>query len=279
MKTATPGKRVLLMSAGLAVAAAFATSAAAQQPAVDCRATLEAYVMDKSLNVRREGDAVVVTRAGIEYVCRCYVNTFPPVCRPGGDFMGAGGLGGADLSRFEPGEQIAVMAVKTLIQGLFNSIYGSPSMEASSSGEDALRAREDMLGAQEGSRKRVLEGWELFRKEEKKRLQDRSAASDIDVLIGQYGAVIQDLLEISRKLAEVRRQMLDAAFDIRETEARAATDDLLGRALASKEEAQGRLKIVEDSEAACLEDAERAEDRLRELDDKLKKGAGDRGKR
>jgi len=267
------------MSAGLAVAAAFATRAAAQQPAVDCRATLEAYVKDKSLNVRREGDTVVVTRAGIEYVCRCYVNTFPPVCRPGGGFTGASGLGGADLSRFEPGEQIAVMAAKTLIQELFISIYGSPSMEASSSGEDALRAREDMLGAQEGSRKRVLEGWELFRKEEKKRLQDRSAASDIDALIGRYGAVIQDLLEISRKLSEVRRQMLDAAFDIRETEARAATDDLLGQALAKKEEAQGRLKIVEDSETACLEDIQRAEDRLRELDDKLKKITGDRGKR
>lgn len=56
----------------------------AQQPQAMCRETLEAWVRDKSLNAKWNGDrtAVIMVRGGVEYVCSCPDQNRPPVCKP-----------------------------------------------------------------------------------------------------------------------------------------------------------------------------------------------------
>lgn len=274
-------------AAALAAASALAAVAAGtgqDRPAVDCRAALEAYVRDPGLGARREGDAVVFTRAGIRYSCRCYRDDFPPVCRPGGEFVGAGGLGGIDLSRLEPGQQAALLAVKTLIYGLFSSVHDLPAAEGAPAGEAALAARQDMLWFQEGLRQKVLDAWDLFRKEEEKRLAGPSAAPEIDGLVGRYGRIVADLAGLSGKLAEVRRQRLDAELDLGEAgaalarlEAADATGEALAEARAAKGEAAERARIAGRGEKAYLEDVERIEGRVKDLDKELRAGAAGRG--
>ena len=58
--------------------------AIAQQPQAMCRETLEAWVRDKSLNARWNGDrtAVIMVRGGVEYICSCPDQNRPPVCKP-----------------------------------------------------------------------------------------------------------------------------------------------------------------------------------------------------
>ncbi|MBP1660861.1 MAG: hypothetical protein H6P95_2053 [Candidatus Aminicenantes bacterium] len=71
---------------GLAVLAACPVLTFAQQPQAMCRETLEAWVRDKSLNAKWNGDhtAVIMVRGGVEYICTCPSQTRPPVCKPAG---------------------------------------------------------------------------------------------------------------------------------------------------------------------------------------------------
>src|SRR5512137_1726919 len=110
-----------LTLAGLALMTSFPAAIFAQQAM--CRASLEAYVQDKSLNAHWEGNTVVFKRGGVDYVCRCLSETQPPDCRPRNS-SGASGLTGADFSRFKPAQQVALMATQSLLEGLFSSIFG-----------------------------------------------------------------------------------------------------------------------------------------------------------
>ncbi len=392
--------------AALALAAVAAVPAAAQQAVADCRASLQAYVYDRSLNARWEGDTVVMVRGGVEYVCRCYANNQPPDCRKRGS-SGSGGMGGVDVSRFSPGQQVALMATQSLLQGLFAGIFSAPSKPAGPSPEEILRQQQELLREQEQERQQALESWTLFREEEAKRIEAEKAAArasgdemlgkmgssagqglgfesvggqglefqswvadkpgaattasgkhpapksaaeqarcaaafsdealrlekagkheearvmslqaqkamagqptdvpcpaagsgsagpqapavDVDAVLDLYNARIKDLFVLSQKLADVRKQKIDAQLDFRqaeariaETQAKAATvtspeekkevDDLLGELQALKADAENRLKIAEENENACLDDAKKAEGAVKELDAKLTSGQG-----
>jgi hypothetical protein len=400
---------------GLALLAASPVLLFAQRPQADCPGSLVAYVGDRSLNARWGDSAhtyVIMVRGGVEYICRCPSNTQPPVCTKKGS-SGSGGFEGVDLSQFSPGQQMALMATQSLLQGLFSGIFSGPSKVTAA--EDAVRAQQDMLRKQEEERQQALESWNIFQQEEAKRIEaeksaarksgdellgkmgssggqglgfesvggqglefeswaaekpgakpvasemypaPRSAAEqarcaayfsdealkldkagkheeaafmnlqaqkamaggptdvpcpggpstpapetaakgtnttavDVNAVLELYNAKIQDLFAISQKLAEVRKQKIDAQLDIRQSETRIAdikvkaatvttpeekkeVDDLLSQALALKGESEQRLKIAEENENACLADAKKAEDAVKELDSTLKKGPGDK---
>jgi hypothetical protein len=400
---------------GLSLLAAFPVLTFAQQPQADCPGSLRTYVGDRSLNARW-GDAahtyVIMVRGGVEYVCKCPSNTRPPVCSKKGS-SGSGGLDGVDLSQFSPGQQLALMATQSLLQGLFAGIFSGPSKPAGPSPEEILRQQQEMLQKQEEERQQALESWNLFREEEAKRIEAEKAvarasgdemlgkmgssagqglgfesvggqgldfqswvaekpgapttasgkhpapksaaeqarcaaafsdealrldragkheearfmslqaqkamaggptdvpcpaagpvaaagvgsagpqapAVDVDAVLDLYNARIKDLFALSQKLADVRKQKIDAQLDFRqaeariaETQAKAATvtkpeekkevDDLLGELQALKADAENRQKIAEENENACLADAKKAEDAVKELDAKLKSGQG-----
>jgi hypothetical protein len=350
-----------------------------------------------------------MVRGGVVYICRCYSDTQPPDCRKEGS-GGGGGLGGVDMSRFNPGQRMALMATQSLLQGLLNGIFKPPS--GGPSRAEALQAEREVLRQQEEERRKALESWNVFREQEVKRLEaERNAARqsgavllgkmgpqagqglgfepvgahalgfgaataaepaarpaadgrypapgsaadqarcaayfsdqalkldqagkpeearfmslqaqkamsgeptdvpcpasaaaapepektgpkapaiDVNAVLEQYNAKIQELFEISRKLAEVRKQKLDAQLDIRQLESRISdikfqsqravepeekrrTDDLLAQALALRDESETRLKIAGENENACLADAKKAEDAVQELDAKIKKDPG-----
>jgi len=398
--------------AGLAILAAFPTSFFAQQPQAMCRASLETYVLDKSLNAHWEGNTVVMKRGGVEYVCRCVSETQPPECKPRNS-SGAGGLSGVDITRYKPGQQLALMATQSLIQGLFKSIFSAG--EPAGSAEDALQRQQNRLKEQEGARLQALENWNIFQEEEKARAQrekeanrmigqnllekiggaggqglgyqsisgeklefndwaarkpeaiplpsgkyaalktaieqvrcaayfserarelsglgkneeakfmslqaqkamagepldapcqasaagagadsvadpqkagSQAVAMGIEEILNQYKTKIQELLEISQKLGQVRKQKLAAEYDVREMDARimdiksqaaAATrpeekqkcDDLLNEALALRGQSENLLKVAADNEAACVTDARKAEGQVQELSSKLQEG-------
>lgn len=395
---------------GSVLVVALGHRAPAQQAVADCRASLQAYVYDRSLNAHWEGDTVVMVRGGVEYVCKCYANNQPPDCRKRGS-SGSGGTGGVDLSRFSPGQQIALMATQSLLQGLFAGIFSGPSKPAGPSPEEILRQQQELLRKQEEERQQALEDWKAFQQAEAERIEAERAAArangeallgqmgsssgqglgfesvggqglefqtwvaekpeakpaaaakhpapksaaeqarcaaafsdealrlqkagkheeaefmslqaqkamsgeptdvpcpgaapvpapapagtgastpavDVNAVLELYNARIQDLFAISQKLADVRKQKIDAQLDLRqaeariaETQAKAATatkpeekkevDDLLGELQALKADAENRQKIAEENENACLADAKKAEDAVKELDAKLKTG-------
>jgi hypothetical protein len=398
--------------AGLAILTAFPAPFFAQQPQAMCRASLETYVLDKSLNAHWEGDTVVMKSGGVEYVCRCVSETQPPECKPRSS-SGASGLSGVDISRFKPGQQLALMATQSLLQGLFKNIFGSD--KPAGAAEDALKRQQDMLREQEEAREQALNDWNIFQIQEKKRLQaeqdeaktigqalfdkmggtggqglgyqsiaggklefnewaarkpeasplpsgkypapkkafeqarcaayfsdkalelsklgkneeaqfmnlqsrkamtgetldvpcqaaatgagadpgtdpqkagSQTMAMGINEILNQYNAKIKELLEISQKLGQVRKQKLAAEFDVREMDAKimdiksqaaAATqpeekqkcDDLLNEALALRGQSENLLKVAADNEAACLTDARKAEGQVQELSSKLQEG-------
>ncbi len=396
--------------AGSVLVVALGHRAPAQQAVADCRASLQAYVYDRSLNARWEGDTVVMVRGGVEYVCKCYAKNQPPDCRKRGS-SGAGGMGGVDMSRFSPGQQIALMATQSLLQGLFAGIFSSPAKPAGPSPEEILRQQQELLRKQEEERQQALEDWNAFQRAETKRIEAERAAAravgeallgqmgssagqglgfesvggqglefqswvaekpeakpaaagkhpapksaaeqarcaaafsdealrlqkagkheeaefmslqaqkamsgeptdvpcpggassqaagspkagakepavDVNAVLEQYNARIQDLFVLSQKLADVRKQKIDAQLDLRQAEARLAetrakaatvtapeekkdVDDLLGELQALKADAENRQKIAEENENACLADAKKAEDAVKELDAKLKSG-------
>ena len=394
---------------------AFAVSvmpSSAQQAVADCKASLEAYLVDHSFQnrTRLSANSISFTVNGVKYICTCYADNQPPDCRKEGSSAPAG-PGGADLSRFSPGQQIALMATQSLLQGLLNGILSGPSNDTAAA--DALRAQQEMLRKQEEDRQQALEDWNAFRQAEAKRIEAERAAArasgeallgrmgssggqglgfesvggqglefqswvadkpaaqpvsagkhpapksapeqarcaaafsdealrlekagkheeaafmsrqaqkamsgeptdvpcpggasaqaagspkagakepalDVNAVLEQYNARIQELFAISQKLADVRKQKIDAQLDIRQAEARVVdlqakvasltkpeekkeVDDLLSQALALKDESENRLKIAAENENACLADAKKAEDAVKALDAKLKTGPG-----
>ncbi|MBE0710890.1 MAG: hypothetical protein IH583_00805 [Candidatus Aminicenantes bacterium] len=398
--------------AGLAILAAFPPPFFGQQPQAMCRASLETYVLDKSLNAHWEGDTVVMKRGGVEYVCRCVSETQPPDCKPRNS-SGTSGLEGVDLSRFNPGQRLALQATQSLIQGLFKNIFGAD--KPAGAAEDALMQRQAMLEKQREEREQALANWKIFQIEEKARAQreqeanrmigknllekmggaggqglgyqsisgeklefndwmerkpeanplppgkfpalksaieqvrcaayfserarelsglgkneeaqfmnlqaqkamagetldvpcqasaagaradlvadpqkagSQAVAMGIEEILNQYKTKIQELLEISQKLGQVRKQKLAAEYDVREMDARimdiksqaaAATrpeekqkcDDLLNEALALRDQSENLLKVAADNEAACVTDARKAESQVQELSSKLQEG-------
>ena len=394
----------------LTILAALPAPFFAQQPQAMCRASLETYVLDKSLNAHWEGNTVIMKRGGVEYVCRCVSETQPPECKPRNS-SGAGGLSGVDITQFKPGQQLALMATQSLIQGLFNNIFGA-GKPAGAAG-DALERQQAMLREQEEARKQAIKDWDLFQEEEKGRalreqeanrmigqnllekiggaggqglgfqsisgeklefnewvarkpeasplpsgkyaapktaieqarcaayfserarelsglgkneeakfmsLQAQKAmtgetldipcqaaaagagadsgtdpqkagsqamALGINEILDQYKAKIKELLDISQKLGEVRKQKLAAEFDVREMDAKimdiksraeAATkpeeqkecEDLLKAALDLKGQSEALLKIATKNEEASEAEARLAESKVQELSSKLK---------
>ncbi|MCJ7485270.1 MAG: hypothetical protein MUQ25_03760 [Candidatus Aminicenantes bacterium] len=396
--------------AGLAILAAFPPPFFGQQPQAMCRASLETYVLDKSLNAHWEGDTVVMKRGGVEYVCRCVSETQPPDCKPRNS-SGTSGLEGVDLSRFNPGQRLALQATQSLIQGLFKNIFGAD--KPAGAAEDALMQRQAMLEKQREEREQALANWKIFQIEEKARAQreqeanrmigknllekmggageqglgyqsisgeklefnewaerkpeatplpsgkfpapksaleqvrcaayfserarelsglgkneeaefmslqaqkamagepldapcqasaagtgadpgtdpqkagSQAVAMGIDEIFSQYNAKIEDLLKISEKLGDLRKQKLDFQFALKDSDvkiahiksrAAAATkpeeqkecDDLLNEALALRGQSENLLKVASDNEAACVMDARKAEGQVQELSSKLK---------
>jgi hypothetical protein len=407
--------------AGLAALAAFPalffTQQTPQPGYVPCRDSLEAYVLDKSLNARRvDAYTIIIKRGGVEVVCRCASLSAlqPPECKPTNS-SGTSGLDGVDISRFNPGQQLALMATQSLIQGLFNNIFGAD--KPAGAAEDALERQEAMLREQEAARKQALLDWGLFQEEEKGRAlreqeanrmigqnllekmggtdgqglgfqsisgeklefnewvarkpeasplpsgkyaapktavgqaqcaayfserarelsklgkneeaqfmslqaQKAMAGETLDVpcqaaatgagadsgtdpqkagsqamalgineILDQYKAKIKELLDISQKLGEVRKQKLAAEFDVREMDAKimdiksraeAATkpeeqkecEDLLKAALDLKGQSEALLKIATKNEEASEAEARLAESKVQELSSKLKEDKG-----
>ncbi len=174
-------RTVVALAILTAFPASFFTQQTPQPGHVACRLSLEAYVLDKSLNAHWEGDTVVMKSGGVEYVCRCASPSAlqSPECKPRNS-SGAGGLDGVDFSRFKPGQQLALMATQSLLQGLFKNIFGAD--KPAGAAEDALKRQQDMLREQEEEREQALKDWNVFQIEEKKRLQ---AEQDEAKTIGQ----------------------------------------------------------------------------------------------
>jgi len=396
----------------LAILAALPAPFFAQQPQAMCRASLETYVLDKSLNAHWEGNTVIMKRGGVEYVCRCVSETQPPECKPRNS-SGTSGLSGVDITQFKPGQQLALMATQSLLQGLFKNIFGAD--KPAGAAEDVLKRQQDMLREQEEAREQALKDWDVFQEEEKGRalreqeadrkigrdLLDKMGGTDgqglgfqsisggklefnewvarkpeaiplpsgkypapktaveqarcaayfserarelsglgkneeaqfmslqaqkamagetldipcqvaasgagadsgtdphkagsqamamgINEILDQYKAKIKELLDISQKLGQVRKQKLAAEYDVREMDARimdiksqaaVATqpeekqkcDDLLNEALALRGQSENLLKVAADNEAACMTDARKAESQVQELSSKLQEG-------
>ncbi|MEN6312177.1 MAG: hypothetical protein ABFD80_11650 [Acidobacteriota bacterium] len=113
----------------------------------------------------------------------------------------------------------------------------------------------------------------------------RSAA--VKEILNQYDVKVKELLEISRQLAEVRKQKIEAQYGIKEADARiqeikdkaaAATapeekqqcDDLLKEAEALRTQSETLLKVATENENACLTSARETESKVQELNTKLK---------
>ncbi len=170
--------------AGLALMLAFPATVFGQipeppRPTALCRASLESYVQDRQLNGHWEGSAVVLKKGGVDYVCQCTSATRPPECKPKGS-SGAAGSGGSDLSRFSPGQQAALTTVQTLVEGLFSAIFSGG--KSAGSGDDLLKARQDMLARQEAERQQALEKWNAFQEEEKQRRESEAEIGRRDLL-------------------------------------------------------------------------------------------------
>ena len=162
-------RTVVALTILAAFPASFFTQQTPQPGHVACRLSLEAYVLDKSLNAHWEGnDTVVMKSGGVEYVCRCASLSAlqSPECKPRNS-SGAGGLSGVDISQFKPGQQLALMATQSLIQGLFKSIFSAD--KPAGGAEDAFVQRQAMLEKQQKEREQALKDWDVFQEEEKGR--------------------------------------------------------------------------------------------------------------
>ena len=369
-----------LTLAGSVLLATLSLASFAQQPQAMCHSSLESYITDRSLNATRiDQHSVSMRRGGVVYICRCdpYNDARPPKCDPR-DSSGSGGSSDIDLSRFSPGQQLALKATQSLIDGLFKSIF-RPSSKNNADSAAALQARQEAIREQEEERLQALDVWEKFQVDERARaqreqeearmkgqemlaqtggtggqgltfqpisggkldmkplpagkypapktaleqaacaayfseearkladqgklkeaefmsLQAQKAMSGgpldapcraaavtppppvadspaVQEVIGQYKVKIQELLDLSEKLAEVRQQKVDAEADVKEKEARItdlkakaesdtnpekkkADDDLLAELSKLKGEAEERVKIADANEKAFLQKAE-----------------------
>lgn len=82
---------------------------------------------------------------------------------------GAGAPGAVDLSRFSPGQQVAITAVQSLIHGLFKNIFKSPSKDNAASEAAALKAQEEFIRNQEIERAQAKKQYDDFVTKEKER--------------------------------------------------------------------------------------------------------------
>ncbi|MCX6569298.1 MAG: hypothetical protein NT147_09670, partial [Candidatus Aminicenantes bacterium] len=168
--------------AGLAILAAFPASFFTQQTPqpehVPCRDSLKAYILDKSLNARwgEDNNTVIMKMGGVEVVCRCASLSAlqSPECKPTNS-SGTSGLEGVDFSRFNPGQRLALQATQSLIQGLFNSIFGAD--KPAGAAEDALIQRQAMLKKQQEETVQARNDWNLFQEQEKARVQREQEAN------------------------------------------------------------------------------------------------------
>ena len=111
----------------------------------------------------------------------------------------------------------------------------------------------------------------------------------VNEVLSQYNAKINELLDISQKLAEVRKQKIEAEFRLQEADTRIAdirnqsaaatkpeekqkSDDLLAEALVLRGQSENQLKVATENEDACLTSARQAESEVKELGAKLQKG-------
>jgi hypothetical protein len=337
-----------------------------------------------------------------------------------GNSSAARGSGGVNVTRFTPGQQLALMATQSMLDGLFSSIFSMDN--SSSSAADAIQRQQNRIKEQEAVRQQALEKWNLFQEEEKKRLQaerdgdrdkgaqllaqmggaggqglnlqpisgEKLAFNDwsarkpepnilppgkypapkealkqvqcaayfserarelsglgkleeakfmgqqaqnvmageplgipcpvagaagakadalpvpelpkpdsqepgmgIDEILGQYNAKIKNLLDISQKLTEVRKQKIEAEFGLKEADAKivdiknqaaAATkpeekqkyDDLLNEALALRGQSENLLTAATENENTCLTSAREAESQVKELSSKLQEEKDDK---
>jgi hypothetical protein len=383
-----------LILAGSALLATLSLASFAQQPQAMCHASLETYVIDRSLKATRiDQHSVSMVRGGVVYICRCdpYNDARPPKCDPR-DSSGSGGSSDIDLSRFSPGQQLALKATQSLIDGLFKSIFRPSSKNNADSAAAALQARQEAIRKQEEERLQALDVWEKFQVDERARAQReqeearekgqemlaqmggaggqglafqpisggkldmkplpagkypapdsplkqascaayfseearkladqgkleqaefmslqaqkamvgepldapcRAAAvtpaapvadsPTVQEVIGQYKVKIQELLDLSRKLAEVRQQKVIAETEVKNaedeiTKAKArkesatkpeekkAEDDLLAELSKLKGEAEDRVKIADANEKAFLLKADETKTEVDTLGSKL----------
>lgn len=381
MRSLMTKRFVLLTLAGSVLLATLSLATFAQQPQAMCHASLEAYVHDRSLNATRiDQHTVSMKRGGVVYICKCdpYNDARPPKCDPQNS-SGSGGSSDLDLSRFSPGQQLALKATQSLIDGLFKSIFRPSAKNNADSAAAALQARQEAIRKQEDENREALAQWDAFRTEEQARAQReqeearrkgqemlaqtggaggqglafqpisggnldmkplpagkypapktaleqaacaayfseearkladqgklkeaefmglqaqkamsgepldapcRAAAvtpaapvadpKTVQEVIGQYKVKIQELLDLSQKLAEVRQQKVDAEAEVKEKEAqiadlkaktqsatkpeeKKADDDLLAELSKLKGEAEERVKIADANEKAFLQKAE-----------------------
>lgn len=395
MRLLTAKRIVRLTLAGSVLLATLPLASFAQRPEAMCRESLATYVLDRSLNARwlEKPYSVIMSRGNVDYICKCdpYDNTIPPKCTPKGS-SGSSGSSDLDLSRFSPGQQLALKATQSLIDGLFKSIFRPSSKNNADSAAAALQARQEAIRKQEEERLQALDVWEKFQDDEKARAQREQedarlkgqemlartggtggqglafqpiSGGDLDMkplpagkypapkgalkqascaayfseearkladqgklkeaefmglqaqkamsgepldapcraaavtpaapvadspavqeVIGQYKVKIQELLDLSRKLAEVRQQKVDAEADVKKAEDRItelkarkesatkpeekkAEDDLLAELSKLKGEAEDRVKIADANEKAFLLKADETKTEVDTLGSKL----------
>jgi hypothetical protein len=122
-----------------------------------------------------------------------------------------------------------------------------------------------------------------------RKAESQAMAAAMSEILNQYNAKIKELLELSRKLGEVRKEKLDVEVGLSEIDVKiadvksrtaAATkpeekqqlDDLLNEALALRGESEARLKTAEENESAYLASARQTESAVKELSSKLQAG-------
>lgn len=126
---------------------------------------------------------------GVEYVCECVAENRPPVCKPTNS-SGSTGSSDIDLSGLNPGQQLAVTAVQSLIRGLFKNIYKSPAKDNAASEAAALRAQEEFLRKQQEERQKSIDQYNdyLTREKERARLEKDEARKSGQELLDKMGA-------------------------------------------------------------------------------------------
>jgi hypothetical protein len=114
---------------------------------------------------------------------------------------------------------------------------------------------------------------------------------EVRVILEEYKSKAQELLEISRKLTEIRKQKIDAEIDIQQADAKITNlkeqaavatepakkqeiDDLLKEAEALKGTSEEHLKIADENERATIANAEKLESQVQELNSKLQESKG-----
>lgn len=194
MRSATAKRIDRLSLAGSVLLAILPLASFAQQPQAMCHASLEAYVNDRSLNATRiDQHSVSMRRGGVVYICRCdpYNDARPPKCDPQNS-SGSGGSSAIDMSRFSPGQQLALTATQSLIDGLFKSIFRPSSKNNADSAAAALLAKQEAIRKQEAERQQALEQWETFQADEKERAlfkqkEDRKKGQEMLAQMGGSG--------------------------------------------------------------------------------------------